>query len=131
MTTHGGSEPVFCTVVPPHVLDKLAQAEDPALADPARRTLERDAFERTHRRLTTVVGAPSIAAPPGAEPGKPHRTIYDARHRTDLPGKKVRTEGSEPGKDATANRAYAGLGATFELFLAAYERDSIDAGGLP
>jgi Zn-dependent metalloprotease len=131
MTTHGGYEPVFCTVVPPHVLDKLAQAEDPALADPARKTLERDAFERTHRRLTTVIGAPSVAAPLGAEAGKPHRTIYDARHRTDLPGKKVRTEGSEPGKDATVNRAYAGLGATFELFLAAYERDSIDGGGLP
>lgn len=131
MTTHGGYEPVFCTVVPPHVLDKLAQAEDPALADPARKTLERDAFERTHRRLTTVIGAPSVAAPLGAEAGKPHRTIYDARHRTDLPGKKVRTEGSEPGKDATVNRAYAGLGATFELFLAAYERDSIDANGLP
>ncbi|KKD03592.1 M4 family metallopeptidase [Streptomyces sp. WM6386] len=131
MTTHGGHEPVFCTVVPPHVLDKLAQAEDPALAGPARKTLQRDAFERTQRRLTTVIGAPSIAAPAGAEAGKPHRTIYDARHRTDLPGKKVRAEGEEPGKDATVNRAYAGLGATFELFLAAYERDSIDANGLP
>ncbi|MEV7891851.1 peptidase M4 family protein, partial [Streptomyces sp. NPDC002817] len=114
----------FCTFVPPHILERLAQHEDPELAGPARRTLERDAFERTHRRLTTVVGAPSVAAPPGAEAGKPHRTVYDARHRTDLPGKKVRTEGSEPGKDATVNRAYAGLGATFELFLAAYQRDS-------
>lgn len=44
-----GFEPVFCTIVPPHVLDTLAQHEDPALAGPARRTLERDAFERTHR----------------------------------------------------------------------------------
>ncbi|NUS77847.1 MAG: M4 family metallopeptidase [Streptomyces sp.] len=129
--TNGGFEPVFCTVVPPHVLDKLAQHEDPALADPARRTLERDAFERTHRRLTTVVGAPSVAAPLGAEAGKPHRTLYDAKHRTELPGKKVRAEGSEPGKDATVNRAYAGLGATFELYLKAYARDSIDANGLP
>ncbi|MFI1719646.1 M4 family metallopeptidase [Streptomyces sp. NPDC020489] len=131
MTTHGGPEPVFCTVVPPHVLDKLARSEDPALADPARRTLQRDAYERTHRRLTTVVGAPSIAAPADAEPGKPHRTIHDAGHRTDLPGRKVRGEGEEPGTDATVNRAYAGLGATFELFLSAYARDSIDGGGLP
>ncbi|MPY60652.1 M4 family metallopeptidase [Streptomyces spongiae] len=131
MTTNGGHEPVFCTVVPPHVLDKLAQHEDPALADPARRTLERDALERTHRRLTTVIGAPAVAAPLGAEAGKPHRTICDARHGTDLPGVKVRGEGDEPGQDATVNRAYAGLGATFELFLKAYERDSIDANGLP
>ncbi|MET9729492.1 M4 family metallopeptidase [Streptomyces sp. NPDC006458] len=131
MTTNGGFEPVFCTIVPPHVLDRLARAEDPALAGPARRTLQRDAFERTQRRLTTVIGAPAIAAPAEAETGKPHRTIHDARHRTNLPGKKVRAEGQEPGKDATVNRAYAGLGATFELFQKAFARDSIDGNGLP
>ncbi|WP_409472198.1 M4 family metallopeptidase [Streptomyces sp. HC307] len=130
-TTNGGHEPVFCTIVPPHVLDKLAQAEDPALSGPARQTLQRDAYERTHRRLTTVLGAPAVAPPAEAAPDKPHRTIYDARHKTDLPGKKVRGEGDEAGKDATVNRAYAGLGATFELFLKAFERNSIDGNGLP
>ncbi|HSX99863.1 MAG TPA: M4 family metallopeptidase [Streptomyces sp.] len=131
MTTNGGHEPVFCTVVPPHVLDKLSRAEDPVLAGAARRTLERDAFERTHRRLTTVIGAPSVAAPAGAGTGRPHRTIHDARHGTDLPGTKVRGEGDEPGRDATVNRAYAGLGATYELFWQSFERDSIDGNGLP
>ncbi len=131
MTTNGGHEPVFCTVVPPHVLDKLSRAEDPVLAGAARKTLERDAFERTHRRLTTVIGAPGIAAPLGAEAGRPHRTIHDARHGTDLPGRKVRGEGEEPGRDATVNRAYAGLGATYELFWQSFARDSIDGNGLP
>ncbi|MCW5248987.1 M4 family metallopeptidase [Streptomyces sp. SHP 1-2] len=131
MTTHGRFEPVFCTIVPPHVLDRLARHADPVLAGPARRTLQRDAFERTHRGLTTVIGAPGVAPRAGAEAGKPHRTIYDARHGTDLPGRKVRREGDEPGKDATVNRAYAGLGATFELFLTAFRRDSIDGAGLP
>ncbi|MGW1538743.1 M4 family metallopeptidase [Streptomyces sp. NPDC002309] len=121
----------FCTIVPPHVLDTLARSEDPALAGPARRTLQRDAYERTHRRLTTVLGAPAVATPPAASEGKPHRTIHDARHGTSLPGTKVRVEGGEPGTDATVNRAYAGLGATFELFLGAYGRDSIDGAGLP
>lgn len=122
-------EPVFCTIVPPHVLDKLAQAEDGAVAGPARRTLQRDAFERTQRRLTTVVGA--VAASAAGPGGTAHRTIHDAGHGTDLPGRKVRGEGDEPGRDATVNRAYAGLGATFELFLNAYGRDSIDGSGLP
>ncbi|GGL68890.1 metalloprotease [Streptomyces fumigatiscleroticus] len=131
MTTPEAFEPVFCTIVPPHVLDKLAQARDSALASPARRTLEHDAFQRTRRRMTTVLGAPSVARPGGAEAGKPHRTVYDARHGTNLPGRKARGEGEEPGKDATVNRAYAGLGATYELFLTAYERDSIDGSGLP
>ncbi|MEV5876168.1 M4 family metallopeptidase [Streptomyces sp. NPDC052101] len=131
MTTNGGSEPVFCTIVPPHLLDKLAQAEDPALSGPARRSLEHDAYQRTKRRLTTVIGAPSVAAPAGAAADQPHRTIFDAQHSQDLPGRKVRSEGSDPGKDATVNRAYAGLGATFELYLKAYGRHSIDGNGLP
>ncbi|MFJ2603890.1 M4 family metallopeptidase [Streptomyces sp. NPDC091279] len=131
MTTNGGHEPVFCTVVPPHVLDRIAQNQDPALSSAARRTLERDAWERTHRRMTTVVGATAVAAPPGAASDQPQRTIYDAKHGTTLPGTKVRAEGSEPGQDATVNRAYAGLGATFELYLKAYGRHSIDGEGLP
>ncbi|HET6859927.1 MAG TPA: M4 family metallopeptidase [Streptomyces sp.] len=123
--------PTFCTIVPPHVLDKLAQAEDPALAGPARRTLEADAAQRTHRRLTTVIGAAAVAPPKGAVEGKPQRTIHDAKNKTDLPGRKVRGEGDKPGKDATVNRAYAGLGATYELLNKAFSRNSIDDGGLP
>ncbi|MDA5144627.1 M4 family metallopeptidase [Streptomyces sp. AD681] len=131
MTTYGGFQPVFCTIVPPHVLDRLARNADPVLAGPARRTLQRDALERARRGLTTVIGAPSVAPRAGAEPEKPQRTIYDARHGTDLPGREVRGEGEEPGQDATVNRAYAGLGATFEHYLKVYRRNSIDGQGLP
>lgn len=120
--------PVFCGIVPPHLLDKLARAGDPAVAAAARRTLVADAAHRTGRRLTTVVGAP---APAQAVEEGPQRTVYDARHRTVLPGTKVRSEGGEPVRDATVNRAYAGLGATFELLLTAYGHDSIDGSGLP
>jgi Zn-dependent metalloprotease len=122
---------VFCTIVPPHVLDKIAQAEDPALARPARRTLEADAARRTRRQLATVTGPPVPAATSGAATAEPHRTIHDCEHGTDLPGRKVRGEGAEPGADATVNRAYSGLGATFGLLLAAYGRDSLDGAGLP
>ncbi|MFD8369844.1 M4 family metallopeptidase [Streptomyces sp. NPDC059688] len=131
MTTNGGSVPVFCTIVPPHVLDRLARAEDPGLSGPARRSLEHDAYQRTKRRLTTVIGAPAAAAPVGGAADRPQRTIYDAGHTQDLPGTEVRGEGSEAGSDATVNRAYAGLGATFDLYLKAYGRHSIDDEGLP
>jgi Zn-dependent metalloprotease len=131
MTTNGSFEPVFCTIIPPHVLDTLSRGEDRALAGKARRTLERDALERTRRRLTTVLGAPALAPPSGTADDEPHRTIYDAKHRQDLPGKKVRGEGDKPGKDATVNRAHAGLGATFDLYLKAYARNSINGEGLP
>ncbi|MER7662238.1 M4 family metallopeptidase [Streptomyces sp. NPDC096193] len=123
--------PVFCTIVPPHVLDKLARADDPALAGPARRTLEADAAQRTRRRLTTVIGAATAVPPAGAATGRPQRTVHDCGHGTVLPGEKVRGEGDEPGRDATVNRVYAGLGATFELLLSAYGRNSLDGDGLP
>ncbi|MEU3923129.1 M4 family metallopeptidase [Streptomyces sp. NPDC029004] len=121
--------PAFCTFVPPHILDKLARADDPAIADSAARTLEHDALQRTRRRLTTVMGAAPV--PGAAASDRPERTISDARHRGELPGRKVRGEGDKPGKDQTANRAYAGLGATFELFRTAFGRRSIDDAGLP
>lgn len=132
---HAHPHPVFCTIVPPHLLDKAARAEDTVLSGPARRTLERDALQRTRRRITTVrTAAPSARAaqaPSAAADREPKRTISDAKNKEELPGKKVREEGSKPSKDATVNRAYAGLGATFELYLSVYDRWSIDGAGLP
>lgn len=121
--------PVFCTVVPPHLLDKAALSADARRADLAQRTLEHDALLRTRRRVTTARGiAPALEAPGG---DGPRRTVYDAEHRTRLPGKKVRGEGDPVGTDATVNRAYAGLGATYALFLQSFGRRSIDDSGLP
>ncbi|WP_030021959.1 M4 family metallopeptidase [Streptomyces monomycini] len=122
------SHPVFCTIVPPHVLDHLSQLEDGGRSERALRTLEHDALQRTRRRITTVRG---MAAPTGAPSDKPNRTIYDARHLETLPGKKVHSEDDKPSKDASVNRAHAGLGATFDLYLKVYGRHSIDDSGLP
>ncbi|MFF8381484.1 M4 family metallopeptidase [Streptomyces sp. NPDC015661] len=119
---------VFCTIVPPHILDRLAQAEDPRVYEPARRTLEHDGAMRTRRRVTAVRGA---AAPVGTPSEKPQRTIYDARHTETLPGVKVHAESDPSSGDSTVNRAHAGLGATFELYLKAFGRHSIDDSGLP
>ncbi|MGC5342579.1 M4 family metallopeptidase [Streptomyces sp. DT24] len=126
-----GFRPVFCTIVPPHLLDKLSQATDPVLAGPARRTLDGDAARRTHRERAAAAGPLTAPAARAAASDKPRRTIHDCRHGTKLPGKKVRDEGGAAAKDASVNRAYAGLGATFELFLKAYGRHSIDDRGLP
>ncbi|MGW8888006.1 M4 family metallopeptidase [Streptomyces sp. NPDC055749] len=122
--------PVFCTIVPPQILDKLAQSDDPLLAGPARRTLETDAAGRARRRLAALAGVPDSRTTAGTAPTKPHRTLYDCRHGTDLPGHEVRDEGEEPTRDASVNRAYAGLGATFELLHTVYGRSSIDGNGL-
>jgi Zn-dependent metalloprotease len=126
---HDAHLPVFCTIIPPHILDNVARHEDQALSDPARRTLEHDAAQRTRRRLTTIARA---AVVPGAVlSDRPDRTVHDARHGQELPGKKVRAEDGKAVKDETVNRAYDALGRTFELYLTAYGRHSIDDCGLP
>ncbi|KAA6217591.1 M4 family metallopeptidase [Streptomyces filamentosus] len=118
----------FCTIVPPHLLEHLAASDNPSVAAAARRTLIADASARTARVLPRAAAAPA-GAPAG--PAAPRRTIHDAGHRTALPGAKVRDEGEEATPDATVNRAYAGLGATFALFRDAFGRDSMDGAGLP
>jgi Zn-dependent metalloprotease len=42
----------------------------------------------------------------------------------------VRAEGAEPTGDVSADEAYDGLGATWELFAQAFDRDSLDGEGL-
>jgi Zn-dependent metalloprotease len=128
MTNAPASRPVFCSIVPPHLLDSLARHEDPDVHLPARYTLELDAAHRTRRRIGTLMtAAPSTTA----ASDHPARTIYDAQHQQTLPGKKVRAEGAGPAKDQPVNHAYDGLGATFTLYLKAYGRHSIDGSGLP
>ncbi len=120
---------IFCTIVPPHLLDRLAQAPDPLVHGPARRSLEMDAAHRSRRRVAARTAAAPVSG--GAVADSPDRTVYDARHGTHLPGRKVRGEGAKPGRDASANRAYDGLGATYDLYLDAYHRRSVDGAGLP
>ncbi|MCH6160207.1 M4 family metallopeptidase [Streptomyces marispadix] len=124
----------FCTIVPPHLLDHLSRSGNPSLYEPARRTLEHDALQRTRRRITTVRMARVTGARTTAEDDaekKPRRTISDAGHTEQLPGEKVRSEGEKAVEDASVNRAYTGLGATFELYLKAFSRYSIDDAGMP
>ncbi|MER7620061.1 M4 family metallopeptidase [Streptomyces sp. NPDC126503] len=127
MTPH---TPVFCTIVPPHLLEHLARSSDAAVAAKARRTLAADAAARTFRARQQPSPAPA-RGDGGAAEARPHRTIHDCGGGTDLPGRQVREEGQAATGDATVNRAYAGLGATFELFHGVYGRNSIDGAGLP
>lgn len=115
----------FCTIVPPHILDRLAQSEDATVSEPARRTLEHDVSIRI-RRMTATRPAPA-----GSRSDKPQRTIHDAGRQVSLPGRRVQAESDQPSKDAAASRAHASLGATFDFYLKAYGRHSIDDSGLP
>ncbi|AEW93953.1 MULTISPECIES: M4 family metallopeptidase [Streptomycetaceae] len=128
------STSAFCTIVPPHLLEQLARHADPEVHRPAQYTLEVDAGHRTRRHVLTTRPASAAAegvAPQATAADHPERTVYDAHHEQSLPGDKVRGEGAQASGDQAVNHAYDGLGATFDLYLKAYGRHSIDGKGLP
>lgn len=119
-----------CSIVPPHVLRRIAERGTPAQRAAALGTLATDQSMRFARGTYQLLegGARRSLATVG-EPAK-QRTIYDAHHGEALPGKVVRNEGAAASRDVAVNEAYDGLGATFDFYAAAYDRNSIDDEGL-
>lgn len=112
-------------IVPPYLLRAILQngtMEQQALAWA---TLTDSEQFRGQRRVLTAIA--TLAAP---STGTRRRTIYDARHRYALPGRLVRGEGSPKSRDAIVNQAYDGSGSTYDFFLEAFERNSIDDRGM-
>ena len=113
-----------CFIIPSSVLRKLAakaatEAERQALLD----QIELSAHIRGQRSvLQTLVGSSA-----GSEK---RRTIFDAKHKTTLPGKLVRAEGAAPVHDQAVNQAYDGAGATYDFYQQVLQRNSIDNKGL-
>jgi Zn-dependent metalloprotease len=121
---------IFC-VIPPYVLDQIAQNGTPQQRAAALRTKSVDNTFRALRLAGAAAKAtqPQTAATAVVPPGK-RRSIYTAAHTETLPGTLVRGEGQAPVGDVAVNEAYDGLGATFDFFAAAYDRNSIDDAGM-
>ena len=137
MSTHSNS--ARCFIVPPYLLDHIAQLDDPRLEH---------ASNAARRALSTTPSLPSLRsgepAPPqrstrssgderrqDVQAGQPERYISDAGGTETLPGRLVRSEGEPPTEDASVNEAYDGLGHTYSLFWDAFARASIDGAGMP
>ncbi|MGF1426012.1 M4 family metallopeptidase [Kitasatospora sp. LaBMicrA B282] len=115
----------LCTIVPPYLLDRLADLGD----EGALRTRRADAALRSLRAARAPLTAEEAAE--AAAAARPGRTVADAGHTERLPGRTVRTEGGPPTADPSVNHAYDGLGATLALLLEVYGRRSVDGAGLP
>lgn len=125
--------PAFCGIVPPYLLQALATSGDPQVEALARETLRIDQlrYEQHAREHTLRAGGAATSRRANrATTDAPNRVIHDAEHGTTLPGTKVRAEGEPATNDVAATEAYDGLGATWELWHAAYARNSLDDKGL-
>jgi Zn-dependent metalloprotease len=110
-------------IVPPHMLRAILQNGSSRQQALAWATLTDSEQFRGERRLTTLIAHPTISS------GGRNRRVYDARHRYDLPGKLVRSEGKPRAKDVTVNEAFNGAGATYNLYQRIFSRNSIDDRG--
>jgi Zn-dependent metalloprotease len=121
----------FCSIVPPYILEALTRER----SGPERRAVQRTLLHDDRLRQRRIVTAPprEKPRPPSAVPRTPHltRTVFDAKHRTTLPGTKVRSEGGKKSGDKAVDEAYDGTGATFKFYWDIFARDSIDDAGLP
>lgn len=114
-------------IIPAYLLARIAQSgRFPKAADAARQTLlaGRPQF-RARIDLSIDEHGDLVAELTDA----PNRTISDAQNTETLPGLVVRTEVDPAVEDAAVNEAFDGLGATFELLLTAFERNSLDGLG--
>jgi Zn-dependent metalloprotease len=146
---------VGCGIVPPDILRRIAAGAGPDhpevpddAAAAAQRTLEADAQLRQLREVVAERGrgdlrgpipglqnlrdqrSPELKKPPAQALPAVQRAVHDSRHTSTLPGKLVRGEGKPATSDESVNRAYDGLGATWQLYWSAFQRDSLDARGL-
>ena len=115
--------PTVRCIVPPYLLESIARNGSPAQRDRASRSLVLDVVHRTSR-LTP-------ARPAAAAADSPQRTVSTADDAETLPGRTVRAEGASATGDAAVDEAYDGLGSTYDFYLRAYDRRSLDDKGLP
>lgn len=122
---------MYCSIVPPYLLNQLAGLQDPGFAEAAaaaRRALVH--LNPLARTRSAALAAPARGAG-AAVVLSLRRTICDARMKEDLPGETVRRESEPPTNDPAVDEAHDGLGATYALFSEVYGRSSIDNAGHP
>ncbi|TFW24309.1 M4 family metallopeptidase [Duganella callida] len=114
-----------CFIIPSKMLRKLAeQTADPALRHQLLDQCELSAHLRGQRSVAPIMQALV------ATTGEKRRTVYDAQHKSALPGKLVRGEDSQPSADQAVNQAYDGAGITYDFYHDVLQRNSVDGKGL-
>src|SRR5512144_743973 len=108
----------FCSIVPPHILNHLAESDDRELRQRAREALVLGERLRAQRLMPD---RRAFGGPPAA--GR-RRSVYDARHTTTLPGVLTRVEDGQESTDLSVERAFAGAGDTYDFYRQIYGRNS-------
>ena len=120
--------PIHC-ILPPYVLDQLAQSSVEKVRRLAIEAIARSAALRATR--TALSQFPAMTAVPSPE-GKKNRLVYDMKNQGSsfLPGTLVRGEKDKASKDPAVNEAFNFSGATYDFYKKIFSRNSLDDKGM-
>src|SRR6266536_5938096 len=97
-------------ILPPYILIEISKNGTPQQRTQALETLSLDDSLRQFRATAAAVVGPRRALPViSVKVPSKQRTIYDAKHLQQLPGRVARTEGTRSSADVSVNEAYNGL----------------------
>ena len=116
-------------LMPPHMIEAIKRAGNERQRAMAEAIEQQDIAFRNTREAATPQGftiAPSVTSVAAAGP---QRKVYDSENTTNLQYKLVRNEGDPATGDQQVDQAYDGAGATYNLYLDVYGRDSLDGNG--
>lgn len=124
----GHRHSIFC-VLPPYILDNIAQNGNPEQRAMAIRTRSLDNTFRAARISALANNASSPSAAGSSSSTEMSLSIHDAGNGQNLPGALV--QDPDASNDVAVQEAFKGLKATFDFFKEIYGRNSIDDEGLP
>lgn len=120
-------------IIPPYMLDKAVENGSELIRQRAMQIIKQSNHFRTQR--TMIQERPESAREVMVSGIEAHsfarvRRVYDAQQGETLPGTLVRQEGQPPTGNAAIDEAFDGAGATWDLYMEEYGRNSIDDGGM-
>lgn len=118
----------FCSIVPPYMLQKLAESPDPQVRDRAIATIEVTARAQSIRTAMSRTINVMSAAP--ASSRTKVRRVFDCQGTSDLSRKLVMQENDPEPVDIASREAYDYAGITWDFFNTVFGRNSIDNRGL-
>ena len=114
-------------IIPPYIIENLAQSENPEVRAEAIAHLSTDAAVRAFRQPEHAT--PSLI--PMASPNRQRlRLVYNAEHTDQLPGILARAEGQDDVSDVAVNEAYHFSGNAYDFYDQVFQRNSLDNEGM-
>ncbi|MFN0304334.1 MAG: M4 family metallopeptidase [Burkholderiales bacterium] len=125
--------PIHC-VIPPFMLEKLAQSGNDKVRDTALENLQLGSRVRARRSVISTLSSEITGYEAVTGTPRTNRKVYDQGKRNPpdrfLPGKLVRSEGGPASSDVAVNEAYNYAGSTWQLYFKIFGRNSLDDKGM-